>query len=116
MKLKLYDSLKGEVTEVAERDPGTLSVYSCGPTVYNDIHVGNARPFWIAMVLKRFAEQRLGMPVRLGDQHHRRQRPHLRGGARAGRAIDGDRRALRGAYIAATSELGLRPSRRRAAA
>ena len=42
-----------------------LRVYSCGPTVYGRIHVGNARPYWTAMVLKRASEQLLGLPVRL---------------------------------------------------
>ena len=103
MKLKLYDSLKGEGSEVAERDPGSLSVYSCGPTVYNDIHVGNARPFWIAMVLKRFAEQRLGTPVRLAinitDVNDRSTR------RRASRACPRrrSRSATAAAYIADTS-------------
>ena len=45
--------------------PDLLRVYSCGPTVYGRIHVGNARPFWTAMVLKRASEQLLGLPVRL---------------------------------------------------
>ena len=45
--------------------PGLLRVYSCGPTVYGRIHVGNARPYWTAMVLKRASEQLLGLPVRL---------------------------------------------------
>ena len=42
-----------------------LRVYSCGPTVYGRIHIGNARPYWTAMVLKRACEQLLGLPVRL---------------------------------------------------
>ncbi|CAA9544447.1 MAG: Cysteinyl-tRNA synthetase [uncultured Thermoleophilia bacterium] len=53
MTLRLYDSLSREVRAVEPRDPGRLAVYSCGPTVYSYIHVGNARPFWIAMLLRR---------------------------------------------------------------
>ena len=45
--------------------PGVLRVYSCGPTVYGRIHVGNARPYWTAMVLKRASEQLLGLPARV---------------------------------------------------
>src|SRR4051812_35852323 len=64
-RLKLYDRLKDEIREVEPSMPGVLRVYSCGPTVYGRIHVGNARPYWTAMVLKRACEQLLGLPVRL---------------------------------------------------
>jgi cysteinyl-tRNA synthetase len=63
--LKLYDRLRDEIVEVEPSTPGVLRVYSCGPTVYGRIHVGNARPYWTAMVLKRASEQLLGLPVRL---------------------------------------------------
>jgi cysteinyl-tRNA synthetase len=63
--LKLYDRLRDEIVEVEPSTPGVLRVYSCGPTVYGRIHVGNARPYWTAMVLKRASEQLLGVPVRL---------------------------------------------------
>jgi cysteinyl-tRNA synthetase len=63
--LRLYDRLRGEVTAVEPSTPGTLRVYSCGPTVYSRIHVGNARPYWTAMVLKRACERLLELPVRL---------------------------------------------------
>ena len=64
-QLKLYDRLRDEIVDVAPSTPGVLRVYSCGPTVYGRIHVGNARPYWTAMVLKRASEQLLGLPVRL---------------------------------------------------
>jgi cysteinyl-tRNA synthetase len=57
--------LRGEIVDVEPSAPGMLRVYSCGPTVYGRIHVGNARPYWTGMVLKRAAEQLLGLPVRL---------------------------------------------------
>jgi cysteinyl-tRNA synthetase len=62
--LRLYDRLRGEIVDVVPSTPA-LRVYSCGPTVYGRIHVGNARPYWTAMVLKRACEQLLGLPVRL---------------------------------------------------
>jgi cysteinyl-tRNA synthetase len=64
-RLRLYDRLRGETVDVEPSTPGVLRVYSCGPTVYGRIHVGNARPYWTAMVLKRACEQLLGLPVRL---------------------------------------------------
>ena len=64
-RLRLYDRLRGETVDVEPSAPGVLRVYSCGPTVYGRIHVGNARPYWTAMVLKRACEQLLDLPVRL---------------------------------------------------
>ena len=58
--LRLYDRLRDEIVDVEPSTPGVLRVYSCGPTVYGRIHVGNARPYWTAMVLKRACEQLLG--------------------------------------------------------
>jgi cysteinyl-tRNA synthetase len=63
--LRLYDRLRDVPILVEPSTPGLLRVYSCGPTVYGRIHVGNARPYWIAMVLKRASEQLLDLPVRL---------------------------------------------------
>ncbi|MDX6570881.1 MAG: cysteinyl-tRNA synthetase [Gaiellales bacterium] len=63
--LKLHDRLRNEIVDVEPSTPGVLRVYSCGPTVYGRIHVGNARPYWTGMVLKRTCEQLLGLPVRL---------------------------------------------------
>src|SRR3981081_155142 len=63
--LRLHDRLRNEIVDVEPSTPGELRVYSCGPTVYGRIHVGNARPYWTAMVLKRASEQLLGLPVRL---------------------------------------------------
>ena len=63
--LKLYDRLRDLKVEVMPSTPGLLRVYSCGPTVYGRIHVGNARPYWTAMVLKRASERLLDLPVRL---------------------------------------------------
>jgi cysteinyl-tRNA synthetase len=64
-KLKLYDSLSKRTDVVEPRTAGELSVYICGPTVYNFVHIGNARPFWVGQVLQRFVTRRLGWHVRL---------------------------------------------------
>jgi cysteinyl-tRNA synthetase len=63
--LKLYDSLTKQAGVVEPRTAGELSVYICGPTVYNFVHVGNARPYWVGQVLQRFVTRRLGWRVRL---------------------------------------------------
>ncbi len=42
--------------ELEPREPGKVAIYACGPTVYGRIHVGNARPFVVFSLLKRFLE------------------------------------------------------------
>jgi cysteinyl-tRNA synthetase len=50
----LHDTLTGEVRPLEPRQPGKVGIYACGPTVYGRIHVGNARPFVVFSLLKRF--------------------------------------------------------------
>ena len=40
----------------SRRDPGKVGIYACGPTVYSRVHVGNARPYVVFSLLKRFLE------------------------------------------------------------
>src|ERR1700686_4542154 len=50
----LHDALTGELLPLEPRDPGRVGIYACGPTVYSRIHVGNARPFVVFSLLRRF--------------------------------------------------------------
>jgi cysteinyl-tRNA synthetase len=52
----LHDTRSGELRPLQPRDPGRVGIYACGPTVYSRIHVGNARPFVIFSLMKRFLE------------------------------------------------------------
>jgi cysteinyl-tRNA synthetase len=52
--IKLHDTRTGEVVSLEPRDPGRVGIYACGPTVYSRIHIGNARPFVVFSLLKRF--------------------------------------------------------------
>jgi cysteinyl-tRNA synthetase len=52
--IRLHDTRTGEVLPLHPRDPGRVGIYACGPTVYSRIHIGNARPFVIFSLLKRF--------------------------------------------------------------
>src|SRR4051794_21067920 len=54
--ISLHDSRSGQDLELAPRDPGRVGIYACGPTVYSRVHVGNARPFVVFSLLKRFLE------------------------------------------------------------
>jgi cysteinyl-tRNA synthetase len=55
-EIVLHDTRSGELLPLRPRDPGRVGVYACGPTVYSRIHIGNARPFVVFALLKRFLE------------------------------------------------------------
>ena len=53
--MRLYDTATRGLRELPP-PPGPVRMYFCGPTVYQRIHVGNARPFVLSMWLKRWLE------------------------------------------------------------
>ncbi len=53
-EIRLHDTRSGAVRAIEPRRPGEVGIYACGPTVYGRIHVGNARPFVVFSLLKRF--------------------------------------------------------------
>src|SRR5947208_15405484 len=53
--MRLYDSLSREVQEVEPVDGTTVKIYSCGPTVYRYIHIGNFRSFMLGDLIRRVA-------------------------------------------------------------
>jgi cysteinyl-tRNA synthetase len=55
-EIRIHDTLTGEVVTLEPREPGRVGIYACGPTVYGRIHVGNARPYVVFSLLKRFLE------------------------------------------------------------
>src|SRR5438552_11729368 len=52
--ITLHDTRTGERRPLEPREPGRVGIYACGPTVYGRIHVGNARPFVVFSLLRRF--------------------------------------------------------------
>ncbi len=54
--IRLHDTRAAELTELVPRPGGRVGIYACGPTVYGRVHVGNARPFVVFSLLKRFLE------------------------------------------------------------
>ena len=54
--MRLYDTSTRGLRELPA-PPGPMRMYFCGPTVYQRIHVGNARPFVISLWLKRWLER-----------------------------------------------------------
>ena len=53
MALSLYDTMAREKRPFVPRDPSRVTMYVCGPTVYNYAHIGNARPVVVFDVLYR---------------------------------------------------------------
>ena len=56
-EIRLHDTASGQVRPLQLRDPGRVGIYACGPTVYGSIHIGNARPYVVFSLLKRFLER-----------------------------------------------------------
>jgi len=56
--IKLYNSLTRKKEEFKPIEENKVRMYSCGPTVYNYFHIGNARPFIIFDTLRRYLEYR----------------------------------------------------------
>ncbi|MBL0061014.1 MAG: cysteine--tRNA ligase [bacterium] len=54
MALKLYNTLTRKVEPFAPRDPGKVTMYTCGPTVYARAHIGNFRTFLVSDLLRRY--------------------------------------------------------------
>jgi cysteinyl-tRNA synthetase len=56
--MKLYNSITKQKEEFKPIAGDKVTIYSCGPTVYNYFHIGNARPFIVFDVLRRYLEYR----------------------------------------------------------
>lgn len=54
--MKLYNTITQQKETFIPIEAGKVRMYSCGPTVYNYFHIGNARPFIVFDVLRRFLE------------------------------------------------------------
>ena len=59
----LYDTARRAKVEFVPREPGKVGIYNCGPTVYDDAHVGHARKALVFDVLRRYLRWR-GYEVR----------------------------------------------------
>ncbi|HYE61820.1 MAG TPA: hypothetical protein VD997_07465 [Phycisphaerales bacterium] len=70
MPLRLYNTLTRKLEPFTPSDPAHVTFYSCGPTVYDDAHIGNFRSFLAADVLRRFVESPLcEVTTRDGQTH-----------------------------------------------
>ena len=60
--VKVYNTMTRKKEELKTITPGEVKIYACGPTVYNYIHIGNARPICVFDTFRRYLEYR-GMKV-----------------------------------------------------
>ncbi|NMC27819.1 MAG: cysteine--tRNA ligase [Syntrophomonadaceae bacterium] len=56
--MKVYNTLSGNKEELVTLDPGQVKMYVCGPTTYNYIHLGNARPLVVFDTVRRYLKYR----------------------------------------------------------
>lgn len=56
--MKVYNTLTKKKEEFVPLVPGKVSMYVCGPTVYNFIHIGNARPMIVFDTVRRYMEHK----------------------------------------------------------
>ena len=54
--MKIYNTLSGRKEEFKPLEEGKVKMYVCGPTVYNLIHIGNARPMILFDTVRRYME------------------------------------------------------------
>lgn len=56
--MRIFNTLTRQKEELVPITEGEYKIYACGPTVYNFIHIGNARPLCVFDVLRRYLEYR----------------------------------------------------------
>lgn len=56
--MKIYNTLTKKKEEFVPIEPGKVRMYVCGPTVYNYIHIGNARPMIVFDTVRRYMEHK----------------------------------------------------------
>ena len=83
--IRLHDTAAGAVLPLEPRDPGKVSMYVCGPTVYGPPHLGHGRFSLVFDVLRRYLEwSGLRRHLRVEHHRHRRQDHRARPATRAG--------------------------------
>ena len=104
--MRIQDTLSGELRELEPREPPRVGIYVCGPTVYGRVHVGNARPFVVFALLKRFLEHE-GYDVTLVENVTDVNDKIYEAAKERGVASEDLAREMTAAYVADTDLLGL---------
>lgn len=105
-QISLHDTRTGKLELLHTRDPGRVGMYVCGPTVYGRVHVGNARPFVVTSLFKRFLEHegyRVNYVANVTDINDKIYAAAQANGTDSARLAT----EMTAAYIADTDRLGL---------
>ncbi|HEY3828617.1 MAG TPA: cysteine--tRNA ligase [Solirubrobacteraceae bacterium] len=105
-EITLHDTRSGELLALRPRDPGRVGIYACGPTVYSRIHIGNARPFVVFGLMKRFLEHeglQVDLVVNVTDVNDKIYTAALAAGLPSEQLA----REMTAAYVADTDALGI---------
>jgi len=108
MTIRVYNTLTRRKEDLVTREPGKISMYVCGPTVYNHIHIGNARTFLSFDVIRRYLESR-GYDVRFVQNITDVDDKIINRAAEEGRSAAEIAADYTRAFEEAMSALGLRP-------
>ncbi len=104
--IRIQDTLSGETRDLEPGAGGQVGIYACGPTVYGRIHIGNARPFVIFTLLRRFLRHQ-GLDVKLVINVTDINDKIYDAAREAGEPSDAYAKEMTAAYIADTDALGL---------
>jgi cysteinyl-tRNA synthetase len=105
-EIRFHDTRSGELLPLRTREPGRVGIYACGPTVYGRVHLGNARPFVVFSLMKRFLEHEglaVTLVINITDVNDKIYDAALAAGVPSEELA----REMTDAYIADTDALGL---------
>ena len=105
-RVLIQDTLSGERRELEPREPGRVGIYACGPTTYGRIHIGNARPYVVFLLLRRFLAQ-IGLDPTLVVNVTDINDKIYAAAAEAGVPSDRFAAEMTGAYVDDTDRLGI---------
>ena len=106
--MKLYDTLRREVRAFEPQDPPRVTVYGCGPTVYDYAHVGNFRTFVVYDLLHRHLKRR-GYEVSFAVNFTDVDDKTIAGAAEAGVPLDQHTAPFVSAFMEDAEALGIVP-------
>jgi cysteinyl-tRNA synthetase len=104
--IRIQDTLTGEERDLRPGENGEVGIYACGPTVYGRIHIGNARPYVVFTLLKRFLEHE-GLEAKLVINVTDINDKIYDAAKEAGEPSDRYAEEMTAAYVADTDALGL---------
>lgn len=104
--MTLHDTLSGQVRELVPEAPPRVRIYACGPTVYGRVHVGNARPFVVFSLFKRFLAREGYEPILVANITDINDKIYV-AARQAGIPSQELARQMTAAYMADTDALGL---------